>query len=86
MLHAITKQLEICIYNTWIFTSRIFKLALEITFLRNNFFSCNWLYDLLSQSGKLNKRGGKGGPGGVLLRVEGGGKIFVKKISGGDAY
>ena len=79
MLHAITKQLEICIYNTWIFTSRIFKLALEITFLRNNFFSCNWLYDLLSQSGKLNKRGGKGGAGGCPTKSGGGWKNFCKK-------
>ena len=43
MLHTVTKQLEICIdlnieicevdHCTWIFTSRIFRLALKITFL-----------------------------------------------------
>ena len=42
MLHTVTKQLEICIvinieinkvdHCTWIFTSRIFRLALEIHF------------------------------------------------------
>ena len=42
MLHTITKRLEICIdidteisevdHYTWIFTSRIFRLALEIFF------------------------------------------------------
>ena len=42
MLHTVTKQLEICIdlnieicevdHCTWIFTSRIFRLALKITF------------------------------------------------------
>ena len=62
MLYAITKLLEICIYiNTeityvdrymWIFTSRIFRLALEITFLLKKM-----VYELLSQSRKLNKRG-----------------------------
>ena len=62
MLHTITKLLEICIYiNTeityvdrymWIFTSRIFRLALEITFLLKKM-----VYELLSQSRKLNKRG-----------------------------
>ena len=49
MLHTITKLLEICIYiNTeityvdrymWIFTSRIFRLALEITFLLKKWFT-----------------------------------------------
>ena len=55
MLHTIIKGLEICIhinieicevdYYTWIFffmdyfTSRIFRLALEITFLLNKYFS-----------------------------------------------
>ena len=48
MLHAITKRLEICIninfeigeadHYTWTFTSRIFRLALEITFLYNKYF------------------------------------------------
>ena len=54
MLHAITKRLEIYIdINTeisevdhymWIFTSRIFRLALEMTVLLNKyFFSYNGL-------------------------------------------
>ena len=46
MLHTITKRLEICIdieisevdHYTWIFTSRIFRLALEIFFLIKYFF------------------------------------------------
>ena len=68
MLHTITKRLEICIdisieiskvdHYTWIFTSRIFKLALKITFLLNKYFLIQMAYELLSQSGKLNKQGG----------------------------
>ena len=68
MLHTITKRLEICIdisieiskvdHYTWIFTSRIFKLALKITFLLNKYFLIQMVYELLSQSGKLNKQGG----------------------------
>ena len=67
MLHTITKRLEICIdisieiskvdHYTWIFTSRIFKLALKITFLLNKYFLIQMAYELLSQSGKLNKGG-----------------------------
>ena len=48
MLHTIIKRLKICIdvyieirevdRYTWIFTSRIFTLALEITFLINKYF------------------------------------------------
>ena len=48
MLHTVSKRLEICIdinieisevdHYTWIFTSRIFRLALEITFLLNKYF------------------------------------------------
>ena len=47
MLHTITKRLEICIeinieisevdHYTWILTSRIFKLALKITYLLNKY-------------------------------------------------
>ena len=47
-LHAITKRLELCIdinieiseviHCTWIFTSEVFRLALEITFLLNKYF------------------------------------------------
>ena len=68
MLHTITKRLEICIdisieiskvdHYTWIFTSRIFKLALKITFLLNKYFLIQMAYELLSQSSKLNKQGG----------------------------
>ena len=68
MLHTITKRLEICIdisieiskvdHYTWIFTSRIFKLALKITFLLNKYFLIQMAYELLSRSGKLNKQGG----------------------------
>ena len=68
MLHTISKRLEICIdisieiskvdHYTWIFTSRIFKLALKITFLLNKYFLIQMAYELLSQSGKLNKQGG----------------------------
>ena len=67
MLHTITNQLEICIdikiefseldHYTWIFTSRIFKLALEITFLLNKYFFQQMAYELPSQSRKLNKQG-----------------------------
>ena len=48
MLQTITKRLEIYIksnieisevdHYTWIFTARIFRLALEITFLRSKYF------------------------------------------------
>ena len=60
MLHTITKRLEIyigiCIgiseldHYTWIFTSKIFKLALEITFLLNKYFFLQMAYELLPQS------------------------------------
>ena len=85
MLRAKTKRLEICIdinieinevdHYTWVFTSRIFRLALEITFLLNKYFFLQMAYELLSQSRKLkagvpNKSGGRG--------VEN----FLKKISG----
>ena len=63
MLHTITKRLEICIdinieisevdHYTWIFTSRIFRLALEINFLLNKyFFFYKWL---TSYSHKVEK-------------------------------
>ena len=69
MLHTITKRLEICIdinieiskvdHYTCISTSRIFRLALEITFLLNRYFFLQVAYELLSQSRKLNKLGGR---------------------------
>ena len=36
----------------WIFTSTIFRLALEITFLLNKYFFLQMGYELLSQSEK----------------------------------
>ena len=61
--------------DTWIFTSRIFRLALEITFLFNKYFFLQKAYELLSQSRKLKKwEVGEG---------EGGLKNF-KKLSAGD--
>ena len=73
MLHTITKRLEIYIDNnieiskvdtyTWIFTSRIFRLALELTFLLNKYFFLQMANELLLQSRKRNKHGG-GGEGG----------------------
>ena len=81
MLHKITKRLEICIdfnieisevdHYTWLFTSRIFRLGLEITFLLNKYF---FLQMLLSQSRKRNKRGS-------LNKSERAWKIFWKNIS-----
>ena len=63
MLHKKTKRLEICIninveiskvdHYTWIFTSRIFRLTLEITFLLNKYFSLQMAYELLSQTYKV---------------------------------
>ena len=56
MLHTITKRLEICIdinieisvidHCTCIFTSSIFRLALEITFLLNKYFFLQIAYEL----------------------------------------
>ena len=40
---------------TWIFTSRIFRLALETTFLLQKYFFLHMADELLSQSRKLNK-------------------------------
>ena len=88
MLHTITKRLETCIdinieisevdHYTWIFTSRIFGLALEITALLSKYFFIQMAYKLLSRSRKLNKGGGGGG---VLIRA-GALKKILKKISG----
>ena len=58
----------------WIFTSRIFRLVLEITFLLNKCFFLQMAYELLSQRRKLNKREG-GGPN----KSREGGKFFEKK-------
>ena len=90
MLHTIIKRLEICIniniglsladHYTWIFTSGIFRLVLEITFFFSKYFFLQVAYQLLSQSKKLNKQGNpnknRGGGGGN-------GKFKKKKISRG---
>ena len=52
MLHTTTKRLEMCInieisevdHYTWIFTSRIFRLALEITLLLNKYLFLQVVY------------------------------------------
>ena len=59
MLHTITKRLGIWIdinieisevdHYTWIFTSRILRLVLEITFLLNKFFPTNGLRVILTK-------------------------------------
>ena len=66
MLHTTTKRLEICIdinltfgKQIVIFASRIFRLALEITFLFNKYFFLQMVYEILSQSRKINKRWSK---------------------------
>ena len=77
MLHTISKRLEISIdinieisevdtriHYTRIFTFRIFRLPVEITFLLNKCFFLQMAYELLSQNRKLNKRG-------VLIRAGG---------------
>ena len=56
MLHTVTKRLEICTdsnieislrdNHTWIFTSRIFRLALEINLLINKYFFLQMAYEL----------------------------------------
>ena len=97
MLHTITKRLEKCIdiniessevdRYTWIFTSRMFGLALGITVLLSKYFFIQMAYELLSRSRKLNKGLGWGqGGGGVLIRA-GALEKLLKKISGlGDVY
>ena len=59
--YSVTKRFGICIdinieisldHYTYLFTSRIFRLALEITSLLRSIFSCKWLM------------GGGGGGGG----------------------
>ena len=42
-------------YYTWIFTSKIFRLALEIASLVNKYFFLPIAYESLSKSRKLNK-------------------------------
>ena len=64
MLHTIRKAFKIRIdfnieiievdHYTWIFTSRIFRLALEINFLLKKYFFLQMVYELLLL--KLNKR------------------------------
>ena len=92
-MHTITKGLEIYIdinieisevdHYIWIFTSKTFTLALEITFLLNKYFFMQMAYELLSQSGKLFKRGGGGAGGTVILIRVSGLENFLKKIKRG---
>ena len=58
-MHCLDINIEISQIDhyTWIFTSRMFRLALE-TFLLNKYFFLQMAYELLSQSRKLKKRGG----------------------------
>ena len=84
MLHTIKKRLEICIdinieisevdHYSWIFTSIIFRLALEITFLLNKYSFLQMAYELLSQNRKFDKR-----RGGFPNKSGGVGKFFEKK-------
>ena len=85
MFHTVTKGLEICIdinieisevdHYASIFTSRIFRLALDNFFLLNKYLLLQMAYELLSQIRKFNKRG----VGGGANKGEGGGKFFEKK-------
>ena len=87
MLHTITKRLEICIdintemtevdHYSWTFTSKIFRFALEITFLLNKYFSHKWFTSYSHKVENLISRGGGG------RNKSGGLKIFLKKISEG---
>ena len=65
----------------WIFTSIIFRLALEITFLPNKYFFLQATCNLLSQSRKFNKQGGCDPP----FRAGEGEEVekFCEKLSGG---
>ena len=88
MLHTTKKWLEKCIdikiersladHYTCIFNSRIFRLALEITFSLNKYFFLEMVYELLSQGRKLNKRMGPNKSEGL--------ENFWRKIAWGDAY
>ena len=89
MLHTITKRLEICIdiniemtevdHYSWTFTSKIFRFALEITFLLNKYFSHKWFTSYSHKVENLISRGG----GGRGRNKSGGLKNFLKKISEG---
>ena len=58
MFHTFTKPLEICTdiksefsytdHYMWIFTSRIFRLALKITFFLKNYFFMQMAYSYMS--------------------------------------
>ena len=58
-------------HYTWIFTSRVFRLALEITFLPNKHFSCKWLTSYSHKVENLISRGPN--------NSRGTGKFFEKK-------
>ena len=84
-MNTITKRLEICIeinielsladHYTCKFTSRIFRLALEIAFLLNKYFFLQMAYELLLESRTLNKWGG--------LTKSGRCETFLKKQQAG---
>ena len=88
MLHTITKRLEICIdinieisevdLRGYLLLSRIFRLALEITFLLNKYFFLLMAYELLSQSRKLNNPRGHKKSGGL--------ENFLKQNNREEAY
>ena len=81
-MHQITKRSEICIdinieiseadHYTWIFISKIFRLALETTFLLNKYFFLQVAYEHTSYSHKENLKSEEGR---VLIRTEGGGGL-----------
>ena len=89
MLHTIiAKRLGICIeinieisevdHYTWVFTSRIFKLVLEIIFLLNKYFFLQMAYELLSQYRKLNKEGRRSGGGNKVFPMSEGNTCIAK--------
>ena len=66
--------LKLAKHYMWIFTSRIFRLALETTFFIEQVFFLQRVYELLSQKCKRIKRGGPNKSRGI-------GKRFLKKIN-----
>ena len=59
-----------------VYTSRIFRFALEIAFLLSKYIFLQMAYALLSQRGKLNERGDPNKRGGDLEK-------FLKKNNEG---
>ena len=67
-------------HYSWTFTSKIFRFALEITFLLNKYFSHKWFTSYSHKVENLISRGGGGGGGEKGGGVE---KFFEKKKRGG---